>query len=1089
MSRRLFSVFCLLFAILSKAQNFETLIPPTPTAASIGKNIEVPVSLNTGVPSVKIPIWELREGQVSVPIDISYNTSGIKVEEIASWIGTGWNLNFGGGIFRTARGLADDVDGGFLRTSGDRTVDGFDLVTDINQRNELIRLSLDGTLDYQPDIFSFSILGYQGKFFFDQNSKEILMFSKSDVKIEPIYEVPSQHKNILEWRVTLPNGVQCYFGEANAYDSSNGFTFDPASKSSINKPQGARNAWYISRVVDFTGKSINYDYESIIKNVSSFVAQGESFIPSNTMCNVNLLTPDYSIYYSGISVSARIKQIQSSESKIVFIVEDTPRADNSEDKALKQIEVYQNGENRSNLITTFDFSYQYTYNSTGEKQYPQPCINPPSGELSTRLFLASLTQTKENKSLPSYTFYYNELLLPARSSFAQDYWGYYNGANDNSKLIPEVYIPNYWNPNGNSLNLKGANRKVNENFAQAGILKKIKYPTGGTTEFSYESNRASISKFDFTDFEATNVIVEKIVSLSDRDLEMGNPGTYFVEKTFFVAENSCSDKLINNKIFVRSHYPCDGGRNGCQVIIKLDNKELQFDGTRKCVELAAGQHTLSYFVIHPNLGDEKPNFYAEVAREYVDNINLNVDSAGLRIKEIVHSPIIGNQIIKRYEYFEGGILNMPVYGHIRAGVFECYLGIGGAEGTDAVDVYERRSNSSTPLLYSNGGYITYGKVHEIDIGINGKRNGVSKSAFSFLEDTVNRFFPFEPSTSVEWRRGNLLKTEIFSTDVNDLETKISEVNYLYDYRDNVSQKGYFFTRTYIGNTANSDFISKSFTTLGESKILVEKLERRFFNGLTNYENKTSLYYESPLHLQATNTEVTNSKNKKLKTKNYYAHELNDVRLINEHRINLLLKKEVFEEKSISGDDKLISTQNTVYNDFNGLYLPQKTQTSKGAQLLEDRIIYHDYDNSGNPLEVSKAEGTHTTYIWGYNKTQPLAKIENSTYAQVQGQVGNLQSLSNADDDRTTDIINSNGSITYMGSEGSLRQALNNLRTSLSDAQVTSYTYDPLIGVTSVTDPRGRTVYYDYDDFNRLERIIDQEGNVVEDYDYHYQNED
>jgi YD repeat-containing protein len=55
----------------------------------------------------------------------------------------------------------------------------------------------------------------------------------------------------------------------------------------------------------------------------------------------------------------------------------------------------------------------------------------------------------------------------------------------------------------------------------------------------------------------------------------------------------------------------------------------------------------------------------------------------------------------------------------------------------------------------------------------------------------------------------------------------------------------------------------------------------------------------------------------------------------------------------------------------------------------------------------------------------------------------------------------------------------------SDAQMTSYTYDPLIGMTSITDPRGQTVHYEYDGFGRLERIIDHEGNILEEYKYNY----
>ena len=62
---------------------------------------------------------------------------------------------------------------------------------------------------------------------------------------------------------------------------------------------------------------------------------------------------------------------------------------------------------------------------------------------------------------------------------------------------------------------------------------------------------------------------------------------------------------------------------------------------------------------------------------------------------------------------------------------------------------------------------------------------------------------------------------------------------------------------------------------------------------------------------------------------------------------------------------------------------------------------------------------------------------------------------------------------------------------LSDTQVSVFTYKPLVGVTSVTDPSGKTIYYDYAPLGRLKESYYYEGNTkcsLQEYEYHYANQ-
>ena len=55
-----------------------------------------------------------------------------------------------------------------------------------------------------------------------------------------------------------------------------------------------------------------------------------------------------------------------------------------------------------------------------------------------------------------------------------------------------------------------------------------------------------------------------------------------------------------------------------------------------------------------------------------------------------------------------------------------------------------------------------------------------------------------------------------------------------------------------------------------------------------------------------------------------------------------------------------------------------------------------------------------------------------------------------------------------------------------DAQITSYTHDPMVGATSTSDAANRPTYYEYDGLQRLKMARDAEGNIIKHLDYRYQ---
>lgn len=99
--------------------------------------------------------------------------------------------------------------------------------------------------------------------------------------------------------------------------------------------------------------------------------------------------------------------------------------------------------------------------------------------------------------------------------------------------------------------------------------------------------------------------------------------------------------------------------------------------------------------------------------------------------------------------------------------------------------------------------------------------------------------------------------------------------------------------------------------------------------------------------------------------------------------------------------------------------------------------------------MQKSNDIVESVIWGYNYNYPVAKIIGKGYNDAVAQSG----------------INM-GVVNNPSSEALLRTELNKLRL-LSGAMVNTYTYRPLVGVSSEADPRGRLNYYEYDNLNRL----------------------
>ena len=83
--------------------------PKTPTTSSLLKYLDFGELSNNGSPNISIPLYEIKSKELSLPISIGYNATGIKVSDVAGNVGLNWNLIAGGLI---SRSVVDKPDNG-----------------------------------------------------------------------------------------------------------------------------------------------------------------------------------------------------------------------------------------------------------------------------------------------------------------------------------------------------------------------------------------------------------------------------------------------------------------------------------------------------------------------------------------------------------------------------------------------------------------------------------------------------------------------------------------------------------------------------------------------------------------------------------------------------------------------------------------------------------------------------------------------------------------------------------------------------------------------------------------------------------------
>lgn len=205
-----------------------------------------------------------------------------------------------------------------------------------------------------------------------------------------------------------------------------------------------------------------------------------------------------------------------------------------------------------------------------------------------------------------------------------------------------------------------------------------------------------------------------------------------------------------------------------------------------------------------------------------------------------------------------------------------------------------------------------------------------------------------------------------------------------------------------------------------------------------------------------------------KTKTY-AYPTTEKALVDKKMISTVIQVNDTHNGNPVGVVKTVYPSTTIY--------PGSTQWSAtSASTIRTEVTYDKYDANGNILQYTGLDGIPVSCVWSYNNEYVVAEFKNMPYSEAFA------------------IMNLHLGIDITKQNNLTEDIAKKLRTlpvssSIPDkVQVTTYTYKPLVGMTSTTAPNGITTYYNYDSFGRLQEIYILENNIkklIKEYQYNY----
>lgn len=514
--------------------------------------------------------------------------------------------------------------------------------------------------------------------------------------------------------------------------------------------------------------------------------------------------------------------------------------------------------------------------------------------------------------------------------------------------------------------------------------------------------------------------------------------------------------------------------------------------------------------------------------EYEANFGNGVQSGGCRVlRTLTYEKQGAIPETKRYYYSSGHVYSNFGYLRYYNITNNCVTGSQGQQSSDN-EQFITLISGSLYSLFSGSYHICYPEV-KISNGEN-YENGGESHIFMSARDVVGTnpapsfcdLIVPSPQSNYGWKAGTKVSESYFKKNANGSFVTLKTVNNTYNENENrnysnIQCLGIIYSRTqpngYIVTPENEYTVYLKCYDLVKYNIfshwmpLIARTTITYDqNGLNPVEQKEIFQYDNPIHILPTKKIIIKSNGDSLKTRIKYPEDYSSGvnATIDLMKGSKYIVNQPVEEQTWINNSGIVSGKVTEFGQFGApsiikpykIYTLETNTLNKFGQtfsfngpfssLLPTGMNYQlkatleSYDSKGNLLKASKKDDVKLEYIWGYNQAYPILSSENCE---------NLMAAYNSA--LTASGLSSLDEITIPSIDSNQKTKLKNFTTALynnyyaKSANINVYTYLPLVGITSQTEPNGVTSYYEYDDFGRLKCIKNDDGQILKTFEYNY----